>query len=404
MEKLAIDGGKKIFGDGFGFELWPPVYPETGDQLRELYMSHKWSFYGAYETKFAPAFAAYHDARYGVFMANGTVTLECALTALGVKPGDEVIVPAWTWLATGTAVCYVGATPVFVDGEADTFCMDPAAFEAAITPRTTAVIPVHLFGSFADMEKICAIAKKHHIAVIEDCAHVHGGKWAGKGIGSFGDVGSFSFQQSKIMNSGEGGACITDNPELFEKISRLKHIGYMPGNKQGQASAPPPEGLLCHNYRATEFQALILQAQLDRLAADSAKRARAADCLRRRFEAIPGVKVQAPGRLATMQAYYVYGVTIDPAVLKPGKTKKDVVAALQAEGVPEVFEGWGAPAYRQRLWNVPSDRYRVASAKTVEEIIDRKIILFAIQWLMSDVATLDKLGAAMTKVMTAYRR
>lgn len=393
------DSINRIFPENFNFAPWPPVYPETGDKLREIYMSAQWSFYGPVENRFCEEFSKYHDSKYGIFMANGTTTLECALAALGIGPGDEVIVPSWTWMATGMAPVYLGATPVFVDGERDTFCMDPAAFEAAITPRTKAVIPVHLFGSMADLDKICAIAEKHGIAVIEDCAHAHGGKWNGKGVGSFGAVGSFSFQQSKIMASGEGGLCTTDSDELFETISRLKHIGYMPGNKRGQASGPPPVGLLCHNYRATEFQAQILVDQLQHLAADSEYRAASAAYLHEKIAEIPGLSTQAPGRCATMQNYYVFAVTVDPEALRPGKTKADVIAAVTAAGAPEVFPGWGATTFKQALWNVAPEKYRVESASVVEEIIANRVILLGIQWLMADRKQLEMLVEAFANAM-----
>lgn len=405
MNTLAINGGTPVFSELKTFAPWPPVYPETGDKLREIYMSANWSFYGPIEGQFEKEFAAYHTSEYGIFMANGTTTLECALAALGIGPGDEVIVPSWTWMATGMAPVYLGATPVFVDGEKDTFCLDPEAFEAAITPRTKAVIPVHLFGSMADMDKICAIADKHGIAVIEDCAHAHGGKWNGKGVGSFGKVGSFSFQQSKIMTSGEGGLCTTDDQNLFETISRLKHIGYAPGKKRGEvAGGPPAMNLLCHNYRATEFQAQILLDQLHHLEADSLYRAENAEYLRTKLEAIPGLKTQSPGRCATMQSYYVFGITVDPEMLKPGLTKADVIAAVNAEGANEVFGGWGAVTYEQNLWNVSPEKYRVESHEVVRDIIRNRIILLGIQWLMSDRAALDKLVEAFAKVMKAYTK
>ena len=405
MNTLAVNGGTPVFSEPKTFAPWPPVYPETGDKLREIYMSANWSFYGPVESDFEKKFADYHNAEYGIFMVNGTTTLECALAALGVGPGDEVIVPSWTWMATGMAPIYLGATPVFVDGEKDTFCIDPEAFEAAITPRTKAVIPVHLFGSMADMDRICAIAEKHGIAVIEDCAHAHGGKWNGKGVGSFGKVGSFSFQQSKIMTSGEGGLCTANDPKIFETICRLKHIGYAPGGRRGVAAGGKPEmGLLCHNYRATEFQAQILLDQLDHLEADSIYRSENAEYLRKKLEAIPGLKTQAPGRCATMQSYYVFGITVDPEVLKPGLTKADVVAAINAEGANEVFGGWGAVTYEQNLWNVAPEKYRVESHEVVRDIIQNRIILLGIQWLMSDRAALDKLVDAFAKVMKAYSR
>ena len=404
MSKLAIDGGSKVFAEDVNFEIWPPVYPEVAEKLTQVYMSHKWSFYGAEEMKFAENFAKYHDAKFGTFMVNGTTTLESALKALGIGPGDEVIVPSWTWMATGMAPLYVGATPVFVDGEKDTFCMDPAAFEAAITPRTRAVIPVHLFGSMADIEKICAIAAKHGIKVIEDCAHAHGGKWNGKGVGSFGDVGSFSFQQSKIMTAGEGGLCTTSDEELFDRIGRFSHIGYALGSKQGKPAAPPAMDLDCRNYRCTEFQAVILQDQLERLEADSLRRKANADYLHAELNKIPGIKTQAPGRCATMQSYYVYGITVDPEVLKEGKTKADVLAALNAEGAVEVFAGWGAVTYKQRLWNVSPERFRVESFETVEDIILNRIMLADIRWLNGDRSLCEKLVEAFRKVMAEYSK
>ena len=274
MNKLAINGGSKVFATKLKLPAWPPVYPETAEKLKEIYLSHQWSFYAPREVEFNRAFAEYTGAGSCIMMVNGTVTLEMALKAYGIGEGDEVIVPALTWLATGEAVVYRGATPVIVDIEPDTLCMDPAKFEAAITPKTKAVIPVHIFGSIADMEKINAIAGKYNLKVIEDCAHAHGGEWDGKHVGTLGDVGSFSFQQSKLMSSGEGGCCITSDEDIADTLGRLSHIGYQFGAKQGQKSTPPPVGLLCHNYRVTDFQAEILLSQLAHLREDTENRAK----------------------------------------------------------------------------------------------------------------------------------
>ncbi|MFA6717137.1 MAG: DegT/DnrJ/EryC1/StrS family aminotransferase [Victivallales bacterium] len=403
MFKLAIDGGERIFKETPALPIYPSAYPETAKLLGDIYLNtRKWSYYGPYEKQFVANFAKYHDSSYGVFMANGTVTLECALAALGVGPGDEVIVPAYTWMATAMAVLYVGATPIFVDNQADTLCMDPIAFEAAITPLTKAVIPVHLFGSIADLDEICRIAGRHDIKVIEDCAHAHGGKWDGKGVGSFGAVGSFSFQQSKIMTAGEGGLCTTSNPELYDKLCRLKHIGNGPDAIHGKPGTPPPLGLYCHNYRATEFQAVILQSQLEHLAEQTRIREKGAAYLKQRFELIPGLKVQARGHKATTQNYYVYAVMVDPAVLKPGITRDHIIAALQAEGVPEVFPGWCEPVYKHKLWNVETSKYRIASCEVAEDIIYNRVILFALMWLMAPRADQEKLCSALEKVMKEY--
>ena len=403
MNKLAIDGGSKAFDKAkTPVPGWPPVYPETEKLLIEIYRSQAWSFNGKYELQFDDEFAKYHDAKSGIFMVNGTVTLECALAALGVGPGDEVIVPAHTWIATGMAPLYVGATPVIVDVEADTYCMSPAAFEAAITPKTKVVIPVHLFGSMANIDEIKAIADKHGIAVIEDCAHAHGGKWNGRGLGSIGDIGSFSFQQSKTMTSGEGGMCVTSDERLTERLDRLKHIGYPRGTAQGKKAGPPEEGLLCHNYRATEFQAAILLGQLQHLKADTAYREENAEYLRKRIDALPGIHMQARGKKASVQSYYMFSVTLETERLKAGIDRMKVVEALFAEGIDPGI-GWnGATLYKQDLWNIPKDKYRIESTDNALEICGKRQLVFSLYWLNAERAAVSAFADAFEKVMTAY--
>ena len=404
MSVLAIDGGVPVFTRPAERPQWPPTDPAVFDRMKEVYLSHKWSFYGQCENEFAERYAAYTGAKYASMMANGTVTLECSLLALGVGSGDEVIVPAQTWIATAMAVVYVGATPVIVDVEPDTLCMDPAAFEAAITPRTKAVIPVHLFGSMADLDKIIAIAGKHGIKVIEDCAHAHGGEWNGRGVGSWGDLGSWSFQQSKVLASGEGGAVTTNDEHLWDLVGRLSHIGYQRGAKQGERSTPPPMGLICHNYRVTEFQAIILLDQLSTLRRDTELRAKNADYLRAKLERIPGIRVQAKGRRATVQGYYKFVFLVDDAQLKPGIDISRVEAALNAEGLLDVARTWnGEPIYTYRLWSVPPERYRIESNATAEKIFRRQQMGVSLNWLMAPRADLDRFVEAVDKVMTAYR-
>lgn len=403
MSILAINGGKKVFENPPQVPTWPPAYPETGDQLREIYMSHKWSFYGEKEVEFNRAFAEYTGAAGCAMMANGTVTLEVAMQAMGIGPGDEVIVPAHTWLATGEAVVVCGATPVIVDIEPDTLCMDPDRIEEAITPRTKAIIPVHLYGSMADLDRILPIARKHGLKVIEDCAHMHGGEWNGKHVGTFGDAGSFSFQQSKGLSCGEGGACITMNPELCETMGRLSHIGYQYASKQGQASTPPPMGLICHNYRITEFQALILLSQLAHLRENTLIRAKNAEFLRKRLNAIDGIQVQSPGRCTTLQGYYNYAIKVDPAKLKDGIARQELLAALQAEGLC-IRTGWGKVMYRQPLWSVPEHLYRISSCAAAERIVNTELMCLSLSWLMLTPEETEKIAECFEKVMSEYGR
>lgn len=174
---------------------------------------------GSYVTQFENAFAQYCGVRYGIAVCNGTVAIHLALSALGVGRGDEVIIPSFTMIATAFAVCYTGAVPVFVDADKDTWNIDVSKIEEKITPRTKAIIPVHIFGNMCDMSAICAMAKKHKLFVVEDAAEAHGAEYAGKKSGSFSDIATFSFFANKNITTGEGGMCVT-NSEQYNKLCR----------------------------------------------------------------------------------------------------------------------------------------------------------------------------------------
>ena len=393
---LAIDGGPALAA-GLQIPAWPPVNDKVAKRLVDVYMSRNWSFNGALEQEFCKKFAAAHDAKFGIFMANGTVTLQAALIALGVGAGDEVVVPAYTWIATAMAVRYVGATPVLVDVEASTLCMDPAAFERAITPKTKAVMPVHLYGGAADLEAIIGIARKNKIAVIEDCAHAQGGKWAGRGLGSVGDIGSFSVQQSKTMSCGEGGICITNDAELAHKLYIIKHIGYSDGTTQGKAAAGPPEGLECHNFRGTEFQAAILLDQVETLPSLIATYNKNADRLTEILRPIPGVRVQARGRLAKPQSYYTWTILFDGAPL--ADIPMGVIhQAMAAEGM-NGYLGYGA-VDRHMLFNMPKSAFRIGPGGCPVSHTGAATRLFAIghSFLGAEPAEIERIGHAIAKV------
>ena len=198
------------------------------------------------------------DIQYGVATSNGTVALHLALTALGVGKGDEVIVPDITFAATINAVIYTGATPVIVDIEEDSWCMDPVAMEKAITDKTKAVIPVHIYGQPCDMGKICSIAEKYGIYVVEDCAEAHGAEWGNKKVGSFGIISCFSFFGNKVITTGEGGMCVTGSEELNEKMRILRDHGMRRDKKYYHE-------VVGFNYRMTNLQAAIGTAQVERI-------------------------------------------------------------------------------------------------------------------------------------------
>src|SRR5260221_5358005 len=226
MSELAILGGNPVRRRPF--PAWPRYLPADAQRLQEVVEGRHWGGYplpSRWCGEFANRFAAMHGARYGLCVANGTIALVVALQAAGIKFGDEVIVPAYTWDGTAAAVLFAGGVPVFADVDPDTYCLDVESARSAITPRTRAIIPVQLAMRFSDMDALLKLAAEHKLAVIEDCAHVHGGEYKGRGAGSMGDLGAFSFQSSKIMTSGEGGIVITSRLDAFEIVQSIVNCG-----------------------------------------------------------------------------------------------------------------------------------------------------------------------------------
>ena len=281
MAYLAICGGKPVREKPY--PSWPIFDEKEEKALIDVLKSGKWGrVNGKKNEEFEEKFARYHSAKYGITCVNGTAALEIALKALGVGPGDEVIVPAYTFIATASAVLMVGAKPVFVDIDPKTYNIDPEKIESAITPKTKAVIPVHIGGCPANMDKILDIAKKYNLRVLEDAAQAHGAEWRGKKVGALGDMGIFSFQSSKNINAGEGGIILTNDEELAEKAWSLMNVGRA---KKGEWYM---HYILSGNYRMTEFQAGILLAQMERMEELMKKREENAKYLTERLKEIEG--------------------------------------------------------------------------------------------------------------------
>ncbi|MBN1788103.1 MAG: aminotransferase class I/II-fold pyridoxal phosphate-dependent enzyme [Sedimentisphaerales bacterium] len=240
----------------------PLVSPDlTGNELEylvEAFLSTWISSSGDYLGKFEKMFADFCECQYGVAVSNGTVALHLALMALGVGKGDEVIVPDLTFAATVNSVLHAQGTPVIVDVEKDSWCIDPAEIEKAITAKTKAIIPVHLYGQPCDIQAIMDIAKAHNLFVIEDCAEAHGALFDGKKVGSFGDIGCFSFFGNKIITTGEGGMCVTDSEKLDEKMRVIRDHGMSKTKKYWHE-------VVGYNYRMTNLQAAIGVGQLERI-------------------------------------------------------------------------------------------------------------------------------------------
>src|ERR1700687_1456834 len=342
MSELAILGGSPLRSRPFA--TWPQYLEADAQRLQQVLESRHWGGYplpSRYCGEFAERFAELHGARYGLCLANGTIALVAALQAAGIRFGDEVIVPAYTWDGTATAVLFAGGVPVFADVDPDTYCLDVASARKAITPRTKAILPVHLAMRFADMDAIRDLAREHELKIIEDCAHAHGGQYRGQGAGSMGDLGCFSFQESKLMTSGEGGMVITSNLQYFEHLQSQVNCGRASMTDQYQ------QRVVGANYRMTELQAALLIGQLDMLPELAAKRARAAARLSGALAAIRGVRPLPPQPGITREAIYCYVFQYRP---EGSQVARDLfVAALEAEGIPcdgRFYE----PVYRSDLF------------------------------------------------------
>ncbi len=327
--KLALRGGDRIRNEGFA--AWPIHDEREARGIQQVLESGNWGGYpcpNELARELGQRFAAAHGAGYGVAVTNGTVSLELALQAAGIGPGDEVLVPAYTWEGTAAAVLFSGAAPVFVDVDPESYCLDPRLIEEAIGPRTRAIIPVHLGFRFADMDAIMEIAERRGLFVLEDCAHAHGGQWRGRGAGSIGHAGSFSFQTSKLMTAGEGGMVTTNDIDLADQVIRLANCGRPP-----RRETKPGPTALGHNYRMTEFQAAILLAQLERLEEQTLRREEMTRRLEAGLAGVSGISLLARDPRITRQASYHYVFKFLPEAF-PGVTRNAFVAALKAEGIP----------------------------------------------------------------------
>lgn len=344
MSGLALLGGAKT--RNVPFSPWPQFQESDRARLVEVLETRNWGgfpFENRYAREFSERFAACQGAKYGCTIVNGTVAIKTALRACGVVFGDEVITTAYTWDGTATAILDAGAVPVFADIDPDTYCIDVESVRRLITPKTKAIVPVHLAMRFADMDPLLALAKAHGLAVVEDCAHVHGGFYKGRGAGSMGDAGTFSMQSSKLMTSGEGGAIITSRLDVHELVQSYVNCG--------RASETDEYGkrVVGCNYRITEFQAAMLLGQLETLPELTERRARNAARLSAAIEKIPHFKPLPKQNAITTEPIYCYVFQYRPDMA--GAPGRDLVAAaIDAEGVPcdgRFYE----PVYRSDLFH-----------------------------------------------------
>lgn len=325
MSKLALYGGKPVRKKLF--PKWPMFTDKEKKGLLQVLESRLWGGYHPKVAEFEEKFATYHHARFGITTVNGTESLVAALKCCGVGAGDEVIVPPISFISTASAVLLANALPVFVDVEPDTYNINPDCIENALTSRTRAIIPVHFAGQPANMTRIMEIASKHNLSVIEDAAHAHGAEWKNKKVGSFGDFGSFSFQNTKLLTCGEGGALITNNKDLaasarsYGNQGRKKESGWFEHFTLGT------------NSRMTGFQAAILLEQLKQLEKQNKKRNSNIVYLSKKLRAIGGLEPLTIHPEVNFEAHYYLVCKYDQEKFN-GMSKTKFFDALAAEGIP----------------------------------------------------------------------
>lgn len=323
--KLAINGGTALRGTPY--PQWP-IYDDSEKKgLLEVLESRIWGTLGPKVRDLEMAFSQYIGVPHAQTVFNGTVALETVLRALGIGPGDEVVVPPYTFVATVSSVLMVGATPIFADIDYRTNCIDPRRVEDAITERTRAVIPVHMAGLPADMDSIIEIAHRHGIAVIEDAAQAHGSEWKSRKAGSIGDAGTFSFQLSKNMTAGEGGMITTNDARLLDACWSIHHCG------RRRSGAWYEHERAGSNFRMTEWQAAILLAQLARVEDQIAIREERASELDSLLANISGITLFDRDERVTRHSHHLYMFRFRSEAFG-GATKSQFLAALNAEGIP----------------------------------------------------------------------
>jgi dTDP-4-amino-4,6-dideoxygalactose transaminase len=339
-EKLALLGGKPIRSRPF--TSWPVFGQTEENRLLRVLRSGAWGrLQGREVERFEQRFAEAHGCKHGIAVVNGSVSLRIALLAAGIEAEDEVIVPPYTFLSTATAVIEANAIPVFADISLETFNLAPKAVQAAITPRTKAIIPVHFAGQPAEMDAIMAIARKRKLIVIEDAAHAHGASYRNQPAGSIGHFGSFSFQSSKNMTAGEGGIITTNDDSLAQACRSIQNCGRVPNGIWYEHHR------ISGNYRLSEFQGAILNCQLDRLEQQTRKRDRNGLYLAKQLAQLPGIFPQFRTPDCTRHSYHLFMMRIAPAIL--GISRTHLVHALRAEGIP-CSPGYGYPLNQQPLF------------------------------------------------------
>ena len=419
--KLAIDGGTPV--NDTPFPMWPSLDLSVMEDIGRILETGKVNYWtGSVGMKFEQQWAKWCGAKYGVATSNGTSALHSALAGLGIGPGDEVIVPSYTFIASSFSICQAGAVPVFADVERNSHTLDPKDVEAKISERTRAIMPVHLYGVIADMRPLLKIAKRHDLKIVEDCAQAHGGEYEGKKAGTIGDVGAFSFCQSKhFTTGGEGGAVITDDEKLAWQCRSFRDHGYDVKERlrllELEAKLPYVHNMIGFNYRMTEMQSAIGLRELARFDSwNLPARRRNGEYLAKRLAGVTQIEHLPLDTAERRNAYWMFPIVV--AIERLGsKTIGEVVKAIEKEGVPAGPVMW-PQCYKERAYQehngfgrlkypfedpnarkeaVQYDKAHCANAAWLEERT-----FFVPCHPVYEIEQMDLIATAIDKVLTAY--
>jgi dTDP-4-amino-4,6-dideoxygalactose transaminase len=404
---LAIDGGAPVRTRGW--PDWPRNDATTWDdhiraQFRDVFLGGVEASPAPRARAFADAFAAYCGTAHGEMMPHGTDSLMAALTAVldldGFRDGGEVILPNYTFIATASATLDRRCSIAFVDIDLHTRTMDPNAVEDAVRPgRTVAILPVHLGGHPADMSALREIADRHGLHIIEDCAQAHGAEVDGRKVGSLGDAGAFSFQSSKNLTSGEGGAVTTNDADVWRRVVAFKDCGRHP---DGETWSPPRLG---GNFRTSEYVATLLSDRLPELEPQTRTRNENAAYLSGLLDDVPGITPPYVAPYATMHGYHHYMLLYDAARFG-GRSRDEFIRALNAEGIP------AGSGYAQPLADAPQMRHlmetrpelvRAMPCPNAERVVTESVRITH-SHLLGPQGDMDDIAQAVTKIYEASQR
>lgn len=419
--KLALSGDAPV--RDVRKHPWPrwPVW-DDGDRARleRVLDSGIWSYNGPSEREALAVLRQFFGVPHVVLGVNGTATLQLALEALDVGFGDEVIVPSLTWQATAAAALDVNAVPVLVDIDPETWCVDPAAIEAAITPRTRAIAPVHLYGAMANMDEIMRIAARHRVAVVEDTAHQHGSEWREKKAGTIGDIGSYSLQLSKVLTTGEGGILATRSRDLWVRLEALRNCGRRPEGavadeeKGGGQYGSEGDLIQSGNYRITDLQAALLIGALERLPEQDRRREENGRYIDGRLAEIPGITPIVPYAGQNRRSYFNYAFRYDAERFSGGGIPAPVFRDALSRELGIGFEACYEPLtdcslYRpqtKRRYLITQEHWRAIDPRRFEtpravRVFRHESVVVHHRVLLGDTADMDQIVEAIRRLEAA---